>query len=408
MLLACGGARQRPHAPRAGAAHEPAFGITEDNAQLLAAPVALAASSDDDTAARAAFTLARAELSALHPEYVRLLIDWAALQPDPHRPPDLETVQSGCARASGPCAPYHGVRDELAAIASQQRAGGGFEVVIQIYGTPSWAAQRPSGCERAGARPFARAPSATGLAAYRSLIHDLVELGERQGVALHWWSPWNEPNDPAFLGPQRSACSRSAPVSSPSAYARLARAMAAQLLAEGGVRKLVLGELNAYRAPSSDRTTISEFINGLPADVLCLADVWSVHSYAARPPFAATPDAVAELEQALAMRGGCPLNAPIWVTETGSGAAHPGDSWTATSSEESASCAALSQQLLNWSVDSRVRAVFQYSFRDDPAFPVGLVDAQLLGLHRVYRLWLAWRQALTANAPPPSTQSVCG
>src|SRR2546422_4110966 len=37
----------------------------------------------------------------------------------------------------------------------------------------------------------------------------------------------------------------------------------------------------------------------------------------------------------------------------------------------------LGAQLLGWYRDPRVGAVFQYTFRDDPAFPVGLVDARL-------------------------------
>ena len=31
----------------------------------------------------------------------------------------------------------------------------------------------------------------------------LLALGREQGVALSWWSPWNEPNNPVFLSPQR-------------------------------------------------------------------------------------------------------------------------------------------------------------------------------------------------------------
>ena len=34
-------------------------------------------------------------------------------------------------------------------------------------------------------------------------------------------------------------------------------------------------------------------------------------------------------------------------------------------------------------------AVFQYEFRDDPAFPVGLASADLSHLSSTYRLWLA-------------------
>jgi hypothetical protein len=119
------------------------------------------------------FALARRQLTALHPNYIRLLIDWAALQPDPRRPASLEGRDSGCARVVGPCAPYAGVRDELAAIASQQRAAAAsdeFHVVIVIFGTPAWAAGPAAICERGGRGTFSRPLSAAGLGAYRALI----------------------------------------------------------------------------------------------------------------------------------------------------------------------------------------------------------------------------------------------
>ena len=65
---------------------------------------------------------ARRELAALRPAYVRLLVDWAALQPRADRPADLAAPVSGCARTVGPCAPYPGLRAELEAIASERRA----------------------------------------------------------------------------------------------------------------------------------------------------------------------------------------------------------------------------------------------------------------------------------------------
>src|SRR5207248_6534886 len=105
----------------------------------------------------------RRQVTGLHPNYIRLLIDWAALQPDPRRPPALEGRDSGGARAVGPCAPYAGVRDELAAIASQQRAAAAsdeFQIVIVIFGTPAWAAGPAAICERGGRGTFSRPLSA--------------------------------------------------------------------------------------------------------------------------------------------------------------------------------------------------------------------------------------------------------
>src|SRR4029077_10338473 len=96
----------------------PAFGITEDDAALLWNPQSPTARvfAATNSADAHAFARAREQLTALHPRYVRLLIDWAELHPAPTQPPRLELPVSGCARTSGPCAPYAGVREELAAI----------------------------------------------------------------------------------------------------------------------------------------------------------------------------------------------------------------------------------------------------------------------------------------------------
>lgn len=404
-LGACGSAAHytpslpTPKAAAKALAPPPAFGITEDDAALLwspQSPVALAAGAAPASGAQV-LARARAQLTALHPRYVRLLVDWAALQPHAGEPPQLERAVSGCARTIAPCAPYAGLREELAAIASQQRHGGGFEAVIVIYGTPPWAARPASGCERAQPSTFSRAPTVAGLAAYRSLIRALVALGAREGVALDWWAPWNEPNDPTFLSPQRSSCAAGAASTAPLAYAQLARAMATQLRLEGGERHLLLGELNAYESGAFDRTSIAEFVAALPADVFCLGDVWTVHAYAARGRFARAPDPVSVLEHALALRERCSEQAPIWVTEAGAGASHPGDSRSGGAAEETDGCRALAQELAGWTDDRRVGAVFQYTFRDDPAFPVGLVDPSLAHVYASYRLWLAWQSARRAG-----------
>jgi hypothetical protein len=411
----CGSAsRHRATRPVAGAAgaSRVAFGLTEDNAALLwspgAAPVITPGAGAAGTHSLSErVQLAREELTALHPRYLRLLIDWAVLQPQPNRPAALEAPASGCARTVAPCPPYGGVREELAAIASQQRASGGFEVVVDIFGTPAWAARAPSGCERGGLGASSRPPSVAGIAAYRALIHELIVLGASAGVALEWWSPWNEPNDPTFLSPQRASCASGMAALAPSAYGELARAMAAQLKAEGGQRHMLLGELNAYRTASPDRTSIAEFVLDLPRDVTCLGDAWSVHAYAGRDPAAAASEPVRVLEAALDARGGCARGARVWVTEAGAGAPHPGDPRPLGGADERAGCLALFSELVTWSRDPRVSAVFQYTFRDDPAFPVGLTDPSLKHIYPAYRLWLAWLRAAAASGSPPPPASAC-
>jgi hypothetical protein len=327
---------------------------------------------------------------------------------------------SGCARQVGPCAAYAGIRDELAAIASQQRtgaadsggsgsaggggggSGGGFQVVIDIFNTPPWAARSRSGCQPAGAEPTSQAPTKAALSAYRALIRSLLALATREGVRLEWWSAWNEPNNPVFLSPQRGSCDTPAPLLAAARYAELARVMAAELRADGGQHHLLLGELSA----SSNRASISEFVGALPDDVMCLGEVWSVHAYAS---VTSTPavDPVSSLQAALDARGGCARGARIWVTETGAGAPHPGSPRRALAAGDQAGCRALGAQLRRWYRDPRVGAVFPYTFREDPAYPVGLIGPELSRPYPTYRLWLAWSRLRAAGEQPPSPVAGC-
>jgi hypothetical protein len=396
LAIGCGGGASQHRTsssttPPPPAASGPAFGITEDNADLLWAPGA------DAPAQAAPFLAARRELSALHPRYYRLLIDWASLQPSPDGPASLTATVDGCARGEPPCGSYPGVTGELEAIASQQRAARSRgeavpQVVIDILGAPPWAVLPAHGCEAPATPATARTLRPDALPAYRALIASLLALGRREGVALPWWTPWNEPNDPRFLGPQRASCSPSGAPLATGAYAELARAMATELKAGGGGGQMLLGELGGYLTGSPHRLAVDEFVAALPGDVLCLARDWSVHAYASyganRGPEGES--AVAALERALDARGGCARSARVWVTEAGAGAPRPGRARASGPAQEDGAYTALSAQLGRWSADPRVAAVFQYSFRDDPAYPVGLVDPSLERTYRTYSLWMGF------------------
>jgi hypothetical protein len=374
-----------------------AVGLTESNANLLWSPGA-------DPSVPAAFAPWRAALTALRPSYLRLVLDWATLQPSPDAPPALDAAVDGCLRGTPPCGVYAGLRDELEAIASQQRAGGGFVPVIDLDGVPPWAAAPPHGCERARTASLARAITPGAIVAYRSLIAAIVALGRQVGVALPYFSPWNEPNEPYFLSPQRAGCSAAAAPLSPGVYAQLARAMAAQLALEGAGHQMVLGELAGATRSSARVTSVGEFVAALPADVVCLGSLWSVHVYAGRGPAALSARPVAVLEQALDRRGPCGARARVWVTETGAGAARAGQprpAGAAAIADATAGCRALADLLARWYADPRVGAVFQYTFREDSLFPVGLADAALTHLYPAYYLWLAWAHAASRLAAPP-------
>jgi hypothetical protein len=401
LVAGCGGGHAEPRqapTPRGGLA----IGLVEPNANLLWSRAAR-----PDLAA--GFGPWRDRVEALRPAYYRLVIDWAKVQPDAGRPPAWDQPQDGCMRGIGPCGSFAGVRDILRAVRSEQDAHGGWEVSVLIYGAPQWAARGPGGCERSTATGHARPLNDAGLKAYRELVRSLLALGRSTGVALRWWSPWNEPNHPAFISPQRARCDASAPPVAPQTYATLARAMRAELDAAPGDQWLILGDFAGLPRSSDKSETIGEFLRALPDDVVCSAAAWATHSYAVpgRPHGTAAADAVGDLERALAGRA-CSRGKPVYVTETGVGAPHAGDNRPRGASALRAGCRAMSEQLALWHRDPRVAAAFQYTFRDDPLFPVGLADPQLQTLWPAYDVWKGYSPPPPAKAPAPPVPAACG
>ncbi len=191
-----------------------AVGVTEFNANLVATP--------EQREIPAPWSSARDALGAIKPAYFRLVIDWASVQPSADAPAHLSAPHAGCMRATGPCLGWAGVRDQLKALASRQREGG-WQALVVLATTPDWAAAAPTGCERPGTRARNRPPRAEALPAYRQLIIDALQAAREEGADLRFWSAWNEPNHPAFLSPQRSACDLSQPSLAPATYADLTR-----------------------------------------------------------------------------------------------------------------------------------------------------------------------------------------
>ncbi|HEY1457165.1 MAG TPA: hypothetical protein VGF15_01495 [Solirubrobacteraceae bacterium] len=390
-----------------------ALGLTEDNPDLL-----LPAGQPVPTA----FAGADGLLNALEPEYLRIDIDWATLEPTPGSAALLEGPVSGCARTVGPCAVYGGLDALLRTIAARQRtsahsaAGASSatdpQVVILFYNAPAWATRPPSGCEASARGLGARLITPEGLRAYRQLVLDVLALERRDAAKLRWWSAWDEPNQPLFLAPQRASCELSSPSLAPAVYATLVRTLAGALAgAPGGPHELVLGELADVPSPHLHSSSIAEFVDGLPADVLCRADVWAIHEYprGAAPPGAppGNPGDVALLQRALDARGPCAARARIWVSETGVGNPHA-EGERATSARALASaCQLLARALLAWYHDPRVDVAFQYTFREDPLFPVGLLSADLTRVYPTYYLLKAWAGGRPPAAPPPATPPQC-
>jgi hypothetical protein len=283
------------------------------------------------------------------------------------------------------------VLDQLRALAARQREGG-WEALVVFMGTPEWAAGRPSGC-----RSEAVFGAPRDLAAYRRLVSDVLDLADQEGAELRYFTPWNEANHPYFLSPQRAACDPASPSRAIRPYARLTRALRAELAEHGGDHRLVLGELAGIREPSSRATSVGEMIRGLPRDLVCAADVWSQHAYIGGT------DPVDMVASALAEHR-CPREHPIWITETGVGPAPGGFSLARGITSEAQGCRLLHRRLRAWRADPRVRVAAQYTFREDDLFPTGLITTDLRRARPALREWQAWgARDDPSDAPPPST-----
>jgi hypothetical protein len=366
-LAGCGADDRPPVPPRALL-----LGVTEGNPFLI---------SPGTVPER--FTRWRDLLTELRPRYLRLLVVWSHLQPSRFTPPDWAAPADGCLRGQPPCAPFAGMRDELRAA----RAAG-LEVVVTILGAPRWAVGPPVGCERPGTPASARMPDVD---AYRAMVRSLLEEAQAEGVSLRWWSAWNEPNHPAFLNPQRDRCDAAASTTA-AGYARLVRALKAELDAFPGDQRIVLGETAALTGPRPTSTGAAEFARALPRDVVCSASVWAQHAYVGvdgdLAGDAPAGTIVREVEGALAAHR-CPGEPPhLWITETGVAAG-----------SGPAGCRALAGALRLWAADPRVGAVFQYTFREDTAFRVGLADISLEQLRPAYAAWRAAADGRPDAAP---------
>jgi hypothetical protein len=336
--------------------------------------------------------------AALHPRYFRLNLQWSKLQPTAGAPPNFDRPVDGCARGQAPCASYGGLRALLRAVRARQLADDGWRVVVTIYSTPGWAvaADAPPGdCIRS---PTARAPD---LAAYEEFVRAVVRLGQEERVRLAYWSPWNEPNHPYFLGPQHAGCTVEGAHLMPSVYAGMVRAMTR---ARGTSAGLILGELASLKTDKNDTTSVENFIRALPDDVACSAAVWAQHAYV--PNSAGTPgappassDLIEMISGALTARG-CPKQ--LWLTETGVGAPHMNEPRPTDPARQLAECKAIQAAMRSWADDRRVDAAFQYTFRDDPVFRVGLADSALSRLYSAYQVWTAWGGPSGSGEPVPS------
>ena len=360
-----------PAPPRLG------IGLTEFNANLL---------QHGDVSP--AFAPWRDKVEALRPRWFRLVVRWDQAMPTPSSAPSFTHPEDGCVRGIPPCAPFAGVRALLQAVASQQRAHPGeWKLLVVFTYAPGWAATGAHGCEQPRTEPRARAVDTEALPGYGNLDRSLLAEAKADGAKVSAVSPWNEPNHPSFISPQRATCDAHAPLLSPAIYANLAREARDQLNGTGV--KLVLGELAGKTAPSPLSGGVEEFVKALPKDVACSGAIWSQHMYTdlRSPPDLSGP--VGQMERTLDARP-CTKGKPVWVTEAGVGADHPGRTRAPGAAQLRQGCHAQAAALARWSRDPQVQNVFQYEFRDAPDFPTGLADA---GLTRIYPVYGVYRRA---------------
>jgi hypothetical protein len=379
-----------------------ALGLDEENASLLG------------TGGPAAFAPWRDRLAALAPTFVRLDVVWSKLQPEAGAPPDWNAEQSGCVRDVPPCAPYPGLRGQLRSLAEQQRAHPGrFIGYVVLFGAPPWATAPPHGCVPPGAGPTALTLSDTGRAGYRRFVAGVLQVARQEGADLRYWSAWNEPNQPAFLSPQRESCDVNARPLAPGEYAALVRELRVALDEAPGDQQLVLGETAAYDTPRPTATSTVEFADGLPKDVVCASNIWAQHAYvgtegigpvadlAGDPGKAGSAALLSAVEHALDRRG-CAERKRIWITETGVGGPKPGGPRPTDPAALRGQCQALNAALQAWYRAPRVDAAFQYTFREDNTYPVGLVNTGLTRTYPTYDLLRAWgERPFPGDRPPP-------
>jgi hypothetical protein len=354
------------------------IGLTEADPRLL-------------TATRPGSPGARAV--ALSPRFVRVLVDWNRAQPRAGHQPNWNAPPGGCPKRSPRCGSDRGLRGLLETLKARRRADGGWRILVVPYFTPAWAAEPARGCERPGTKPRARMPR---IEPYRAFLRALQRLGDEVGVDLPYWAPWNEPNHPGFLNPQRAACDVASPTLAPELYAQLVRAATPELRSD---QHLVLGELAGLDAPRPYGASAAEFIRALPPDVACAGSAFAQHVYigergrGGRPPVLVKPAEAAreatslvdQVDEALLSHD---CHEPIWITETGT---------------FDHRCESMAAALEAWSDDPRVDAAFQYTFRESAAFPVGLVSSSLRTTYRSYTAWHAFSR-MRETAPP----SPCG
>jgi hypothetical protein len=238
------------------------------------------------------------------------------------------------------------------------------------------------------------------MADYGRFVGAVLALARSVGAELRYWSPWNEPNHPYFISPQRQECDRTARSAAVEPYVEMARALQSALDEAPGEQQLVLGELAGLDERRPMTTSVSEFVARIPKEVACASPIWTQHGYVGGP------DLSDDLGRALE-RKGCARPEQIWMTETGVGAPRSGEKRGTTPAAQRRACSRLHRRLARWYRDEHVTAAFQYTFREDDLFPTGLVSTDLTSAYSALGEWTAWGMNARPEPTDPPPEDAC-
>ena len=322
-------------------------------------------------------------LSALHPRYFRLLVDWAALQPSPGSPPASRAPGRRLRpRRRRPAAPTRAspASSRRSPPSSGPRAPAGEaapQVVVDLLGAPAWATL-PAARLRSGRTPPRRATLAPARARRLSRA-DRATWSRSDAAKASRCRGGRRGTSPTTLASSAPSARAAAPTGAPlapDAYAELARAMARR--AEGlGARRAAAARrarrLRERLAPSAQRRRVRRA--RCPRTSSASSRDWSVHAYAAYGPRATGGGEPGRGTRAGARR----------TRRLRGGRARLGDRGRRRRARARAGRAAAApaeaagrlprrwpRRSQRWRSDPRVAAIFQYTFREDPAYPVGL------------------------------------
>ena len=293
------------------------------------------------------------------------------------------------------------MRDQLRALAARQKEGG-WEGFVVITGTPEWAARPASGCERRRIGPTNRMPRTDALPAYEKLVGDIVKLARQEGATLRYWAPWNEPNHPYSSSPQRAApCGAAQPSVSAGPYVEVANALRRALHKAPGDQRYVIGEVAVMVRRLSITTTVNEFLDALPAKLLCGARAWTQHTYIGGE------DVLDDVDARLKAKGCGDM--PIWMTETGAGAPRTASAADRRPRRRAARLPQRRSHLEDLVPRPRITAAIQYTLREDDVFPTGLVTTDLTRAYPALKEWQQWGlEARERPEDPPPSAPRCG